>query len=239
MENKASRYRRDRGCRRCQYYRRCFSYSISTIWRPLYQTASKSQCLQMTCPCSALIFASWSRKLPWKKPSHASWSGAVLTRWRSTLKTVSFFTSNLHKTRWQPTIHLEGQPLRFNPLPKPTHFFFHSFIATMSYSLQTSFNSVMKDRADKSMYGVPPQGHLQGQPRDNSNTGFFTLKKEHIYMCSYIISFVYIWRIISCLKGLLCFIIFHKHMECICHWQFIKNKKQEKWSMPITKTKHV
>ncbi len=34
-------------------------------------------------------------------------------------------------------------------LCKPTHFFFHSFIATMSYSLQTSFNSVVKDWADK------------------------------------------------------------------------------------------
>ncbi len=32
---------------------------------------------------------------------------------------------------------------------KPTQFFFHSFIATMSYCLQTSFNSVMKDWADK------------------------------------------------------------------------------------------
>ncbi len=34
-------------------------------------------------------------------------------------------------------------------LHKPTHSFFHSFIATMSYSLQTSFNSLMKDWADK------------------------------------------------------------------------------------------
>ncbi len=34
-------------------------------------------------------------------------------------------------------------------LCKQTHFFFHSFIATMSYCLQTSFNSVMKDWADK------------------------------------------------------------------------------------------
>ncbi len=32
---------------------------------------------------------------------------------------------------------------------KPTHFFFHSFIANMSYSLQTSFKSVIKDWADK------------------------------------------------------------------------------------------
>ncbi len=41
------------------------------------------------------------------------------------------------------------------------------------------------------MYGVPPQGHLQGQTRDNSNTRFFHTKKEQIDMCSYIISVVY------------------------------------------------
>ncbi len=34
-------------------------------------------------------------------------------------------------------------------LCKPTHFFFHAFIATISYSLQTKFNSIMKDWADK------------------------------------------------------------------------------------------
>ncbi len=34
-------------------------------------------------------------------------------------------------------------------LCKPTHFFFHSFIATMSYCFQTSFISVMKAWADK------------------------------------------------------------------------------------------
>ncbi len=28
------------------------------------------------------------------------------------------------------------------------------------------------------MYGVPPQGHHQGQTRDNSNTHFFTLKRN-------------------------------------------------------------
>ncbi len=43
------------------------------------------------------------------------------------------------------------------------------------------------------MYGVPPRGHLQGQTRDNSNTRFFHTKKEHIDMCSYIISVVYIY----------------------------------------------
>ncbi len=59
------------------------------------------------------------------------------------------------------------------------------------------------------MYGVPPRGHLQGQTRDNSNTRFFHTKKEHIDMYSYIISVVYICRIISCLKG---FALFY-HME--------------------------
>ncbi len=50
------------------------------------------------------------------------------------------------------------------------------------------------------MYGVPPGGGLQGQTRDNSKLRFHT-KKEHIYMCSYIISVVCICRFISCLKG--------------------------------------
>ncbi len=52
-----------------------------------------------------------------------------------------------------------------------------------------------------SMYGVPPQGHLQGQTRDNSNTRFFHTKKEYVDMCSYIIPVVYKCRIICCLKG--------------------------------------
>ncbi len=41
-------------------------------------------------------------------------------------------------------------------LCKPTHFFFHSFIATISYSPQISFSSVMKDWADKY--------HVRGTP---------------------------------------------------------------------------
>ncbi len=41
-------------------------------------------------------------------------------------------------------------------LCKPAHFFFHSFIATMSYPLQTSFISVMKGWADKyHVWGTP------------------------------------------------------------------------------------
>ncbi len=33
------------------------------------------------------------------------------------------------------------------------------------------------------MYVTPPQGHLQGQIRGNSNTFFLHTKKEHINMC--------------------------------------------------------
>ncbi len=31
---------------------------------------------------------------------------------------LAFFTSNLHEAQWQPTIHHEGQSLRFTPLPQ-------------------------------------------------------------------------------------------------------------------------
>ncbi len=49
---------------------------------------------------------------------------------------------------------------------KPTHFFFHSFIATMSYSLQTSFNSVMKDWADKChVWGTPTRSPSRSNSR--------------------------------------------------------------------------
>ncbi len=70
-------------------------------------------------------------------------------------------------------------------LCKPTHFFFHSFIATMFYSLQTTFSSAMKDWAKNYHVGVPPRSHLQGQTRDNSNTRFCTLKRN-TYTCALI-----------------------------------------------------
>ncbi len=51
-------------------------------------------------------------------------------------------------------------------LCKPTHFFFHSFIATTSYSLQASFNSVMKDWADKNhVWGTPTRSPLRSNSR--------------------------------------------------------------------------
>ncbi len=50
-------------------------------------------------------------------------------------------------------------------LCKPTHFLFHSFIATMSYCLQTSFISVRKGRADKHhVWGTP----MRSSSRSNS-----------------------------------------------------------------------
>ncbi len=51
-------------------------------------------------------------------------------------------------------------------LCKPTHFFFHSFIATMSYSLQTSFNSLLKDWADKyHAWGTPTRSPSRSNSR--------------------------------------------------------------------------
>ncbi len=83
------------------------------------------------------------------------------------------------------------------------------------------------------MYGVPPRGHFQGQTRDNSNTRLFHTKKENIHMCSYIISVVYICRIISCVEGFTLFYhIPHTHTHT---WKAyvagnllkIKNRKNE------------
>ncbi len=51
-------------------------------------------------------------------------------------------------------------------LCKPTHFFFHSFIATMSYSRQTSFNSLPKDWADKYLvWGTPTRSPSRSNSR--------------------------------------------------------------------------
>ncbi len=50
-------------------------------------------------------------------------------------------------------------------LCKPTHFFFPSFIATMLYFFQTSFNSVMKDWADKyDVWGTPHEVTFEVKP---------------------------------------------------------------------------
>ncbi len=85
-------------------------------------------------------------------------------------------------------------------LCKPPHFFFHSFIDTMSYSPQISFNSAMKDWVDKyHVWGTPPRSPSRSNSRQYKHA-FFHTKKEHIHMCSYIISVEYICHIISCLN---------------------------------------
>ncbi len=87
-------------------------------------------------------------------------------------------------------IHAYTVRLLTHVLCKPTHFFFHSFIATMSYSLQTSFNSLMKDCADKyHVWGTPTRSPSRSNSRLFKHV-FFHTKKEHIDMCSYIISVV-------------------------------------------------
>ncbi len=79
------------------------------------------------------------------------------------------------------------------------------------------------------MYRVRLRGHLQGQTRDNSNTHFFQAKKEHIYVCSYIISAVYTCRIISCLKELTLF--YHINTPCGMHISLKINEKKNKIKM--------
>ncbi len=67
---------------------------------------------------------------------------------------------------------------------------------------------------------------------------FFHTNKEQIYMCSYKVSVGYIY-VVSYLvwRGLLCSIIFHTHMKCICRWKFIKNKKTRKMKHAYNKDK--
>ncbi len=54
------------------------------------------------------------------------------------------------------------------------------------------------------------------------------IKRSWLFVASYLV-----W------KDILCFIIFHTKMECICRWKFIKNVKGKKWNIPITRTKQV
>ncbi len=86
-------------------------------------------------------------------------------------------------------------------LCKPTHFFFHSFIATMSYCLQTSLISAMKGWADKyHVWGTPTRSPFKVKLAIIQTQAFLHTKKGHIYTCSYTISVVYLCPIISCLK---------------------------------------
>ncbi len=69
----------------------------------------------------------------------------------------------------EPSLHEQYRyTVRFltHVLCKPTHFFFHSFIATMSYPLQTSFIGVMKGWADKfHVWGTPKRSPSRSNSR--------------------------------------------------------------------------
>ncbi len=138
--------------------------------------------------------------------------------------------SRLLVSGWLITSQLSLDTVRLltHVLCKPTHFFFHSFIGTMSYSHQTSFNSLMKGWADKyHVWGTPTRSPSRSNSREFKQA-FFHSKKEHIDMCSYIISVVYICRIISCLKGFALFYpiphTYGMHMSL----NFFRNNKREK-----------
>ncbi len=95
------------------------------------------------------------------------------------------------------------------------------------------------------VYGVPPRGHLQGQTRNYSNTRFFHIKKEHICMCCYIISvvYIYIYKYMSyhiLFEGIYSELSYSTHMwNAYVGGNLLKRKKREKWSMPITKENQV
>ncbi len=85
-------------------------------------------------------------------------------------------------------------------LCKPTHFCFHSFKATMSYSLQARFNLVIKDWPYKHhIWGTPTRSASRPNSRQFKHA-FLHTKKEHVCLCYYIIYAVYLCRILSCLK---------------------------------------
>ncbi len=62
-----------------------------------------------------------------------------------TIKTNPMYSIIDQRIFWQSNGLAFTVRLLTHVLCKPTHFFFHSFIATMSSSLQTSFNSVMNN----------------------------------------------------------------------------------------------
>ncbi len=83
----------------------------------------------------------------------------------SSLKNWPFYPS-LNKCMLIGSFTLSTVRLLTHVLCKPTHFFFHSFIATRSYSLQTSFNSVLKDWADKyHVWGTPTRSPSRSNSR--------------------------------------------------------------------------
>ncbi len=96
--------------------------------------------------------------------------------WNVTEISLSQLSSILNKLKITLTLlHFFGYGttarLLTHVLCKPTHFFFRSFIATMSYPLQTSFNNVTKDWADTFHVCGTPTRSSSRSARDNSNRG--------------------------------------------------------------------
>ncbi len=72
--------------------------------------------------------------------------------------------------------------LQTHVLCKPTHFFF-TFIATISYFLQTSFNSIMKHWADKyRVWGTPARSPSRSNSRYFKHAFFSHQKGTHIHV---------------------------------------------------------
>ncbi len=87
-----------------------------------------------------------------------------------TKKTIKLPTSSLKSHVQRYTVRLLTQVLC-----KPTHFVFQSFIATIFFSLQTSFSSAMKDWAEKY--------HVSGTPTRSPSRSWqhFKMKFLRIY----------------------------------------------------------
>ncbi len=121
------------------------------------------------------------------------------------------FTKYEQRCMFDPSL-INTVRLLTHVLCKPTHFFFHSFIATMSHSPQISLSSVMKDWADIC--------YIWG-------------------MCSYIIYVVYIYiYVVSYLvwRGLLC-LSYPTHIWNAHVAEFfleIINAKNEAWNVSWT-----
>ncbi len=94
---------------------------------------------------------------------------------------------------WRSAVTITKVRLLTHVLCKPTHFFFHSFIATISYSLQTSFNSLMKDWADKYHVWVPHEVTFKVKLAIIQTRGFSHLKGTHRHVFLYNICRIYIY----------------------------------------------
>ncbi len=124
-----------------------------------------------------IIFRSVEKIMIWKKGSRGISVVHVRELWFILIPVVRYVTMCVCAVRIMDTVRqatlecgrapaLDTVRLLTHVLCKPTHFFFHSFIATMSYSPQISFNSVTKDWADKyHVWGTPTRSPSRSNSR--------------------------------------------------------------------------